>query len=385
MKSIQNPFTPAFGGKPQHFFGRSEELALIEDALENEFSPYRALFVTGNRGCGKTSMLEQVSEKACAHGWLAVDVHAEDALMSAVKKLTGGTDKAISKNLQPQFAGLSVGSAATTTSKHYTGIDLADVMIEKLQGANTYQGILISVDEVQKVSEPDAEGLCAALQMAMRKGFPVMLVMAGLPGSKEKIGSYAGCTFMQRTFEIKLSSLLISETYDAFKRLLATMPDVAVGDGAVDRLARFSLGYPYLMQLIGYYAVEHMRQNGFAGAFRLEEGDVAVAEREAYATYRDNVLKAVAKPLRNGARAYLAMAAKVLDDTGRARTEEVASALNKELSQCSMDRQRLIDRRLLVPDGRGYVRFNLPYLSRYFLEETLENEAAPANPDAWLF
>ncbi|WP_165249595.1 ATP-binding protein [Adlercreutzia sp. ZJ141] len=385
MRSILNPFTPAFGGKPQHFFGRTEELALIENAFENEFSPYRALFITGNRGCGKTSILEQVSEKACAHGWLAVDVHAEEALMSAVKKLTGGTDRTISKNLQPQFAGLSVGSAATVTSKHYTGMDLADVMIEKLKGVNACQGIFVSVDEVQKISEPDAEGLCAALQMAMRKGYPVMLVMAGLPGSKEKIGSYAGCTFMQRTFEIKLSSLLIPETYEAFERLLATMPTVAVGEGAVDRLARFSLGYPYLMQLIGYYAVEQMCQSGFVGAFCLNEGDVAAAESEAYTAYRNNVLKAVTEPLRNGARAYLTSVAKVLDNTGRARTEKVAAALNKELSQCSTDRQRLIDRRLLVPDGWGYVRFNLPYLSRYLLEEALENGTAPANPDAWLF
>ena len=86
----QNPFTPAFGGKPQHFFGRRSELSLVGDALDNSLSPHRALFITGNRGCGKTALLEQVSELAIAHKWLAVDVHAEDALMSAVKKLAGG-------------------------------------------------------------------------------------------------------------------------------------------------------------------------------------------------------------------------------------------------------------------------------------------------------
>lgn len=385
MVRTRNPFTPAFGGRPQHFFGRTAELAMVNDALENDFSPYRALFITGNRGCGKTSMLEQTSERASAHRWLSVDVHAEDALISTVKRLAGGTEKTISKNLQPQAAGFSAGSVATSTSMRYTGIDLADVMLERLQGAKGAQGILVSVDEVQKISEADAEGLCAGFQMALRKGFPVMLVMAGLPGSKEKIGSYRGCTFMQRAFEVKLSSLLVSETYDAFQQLLRSMPDVEVEEGAVHRLAQFSMGYPYLMQLIGYYAVEQMRRERPAGAPVLTEGDVAAAEAQAYDAYRDNVLKAVVSPLRNGTYGYLRAAAEALDRSGRASTDDVASRLGKELSQCSMDRQRLIDRRLIVADGYGFVRFNMPYLSRYLLEEQMQNDSAPRNPDAWLF
>ena len=221
--------------------------------------------------------------------------------------------------------------------------------------------------------------------MALRKGFPVMLVMAGLPGSKEKIGSYRGCTFMQRAFEVKLSSLLVSETYDAFQQLLRSMPDVEVEEGAVHRLAQFSMGYPYLMQLIGYYAVEQMRRERPAGAPVLTEGDVAAAEAQAYDAYRDNVLKAVVSPLRNGTYRYLRAAAEALDRSGRASTDDVASRLGKELSQCSMDRQRLIDRRLIVADGYGFVRFNMPYLSRYLLEEQMQNDSAPRNPDAWLF
>ena len=139
MVRTRNPFTPAFGGRPQHFFGRTAELAMVNDALENDFSPYRALFITGNRGCGKTSMLEQTSERASAHRWLSVDVHAEDALISTVKRLAGGTEKTISKNLQPQAAGFSAGSVATSTSMRYTGIDLADVMLERLQGAKGHR------------------------------------------------------------------------------------------------------------------------------------------------------------------------------------------------------------------------------------------------------
>ena len=60
-------------------------------------------------------------------------------------------------------------------------------------------------------------------------------------------------------------------------------------------------------------------------------------------------------------------------------------SLEKEPSQCTMMRQRLIDRRLIVADGRGFVRFNLPYLGQYLLEEEFADENATSTPGAWLF
>lgn len=381
----QNPFTPAFGGKPQHFFGRRSELSLVGDALDNSLSPHRALFITGNRGCGKTALLEQVSELAIAHKWLAVDVHAEDALMSAVKKLAGGTQREETRNAQPEAFGVTLGGVSTTLSTSFTGIDLSDLIQEKLDGLRSPKGILITVDEAQKMSERDAEGLCTGAQMAMRKGYAVMLVLAGLPESKEKIATYRGCTFMERAFDIKLSSLLIDETYDAFRGLLALSANLVADEEAIDHMARFSLGYPYLMQLIGFYAVEVAGDCQKGQWVSVGPGDVAVAEMTAYAAYRENVLKAALRPVRNGARGYLHTMALLLDADGRAETRKIAAALEKEPSQCTMMRQRLIDRRLIVADGRGFVRFNLPYLGQYLLEEEFADENATSTPGAWLF
>ncbi|MDO4289848.1 MAG: ATP-binding protein [Eggerthellaceae bacterium] len=381
----KNPFTPAFGGKPQHFFGRAVELALIEDALENELSPHRALFVTGNRGCGKTSLLEQASGMAQRHGWVAVDVHAEDSVMSVVKKLAGGTGKTTTKVLQPQVMGVSAGSVSSETSVGYSGIDLADVIREKLEAVKAPQGVFISVDEVQKIDERNAEGLCIGVQMTMRKGLPVMLVLAGLPGSKERIAAFEGCTFMQRALDVKLSSLLVEETYDAFDGLLGLLPHVGVGETVRDGLARFSLGYPYLIQLIGFHALRIAQENRPVGVLDILPEDVAAAEGIAYEAYRDNVLKPAVAPLRNGTLDYLRAMARCIDGSGRAQTPDVAAALGKETPECSTARQRLIDRRLIVPDGRGFVRFNMPYLGRYLLEEEAEDAFATVTPGSWLF
>lgn len=55
----RNLFSSAFGGLPQVFFGRKNELAFAQVALDNDNSPHRAFFITGNRGCGKTTLLER--------------------------------------------------------------------------------------------------------------------------------------------------------------------------------------------------------------------------------------------------------------------------------------------------------------------------------------
>lgn len=63
MPRYTNPFTPAFGGKPSHFFGRSEELSKLRKAMRDQNSPSRAVFVTGNRGYG----YDGVSHLSVAH------------------------------------------------------------------------------------------------------------------------------------------------------------------------------------------------------------------------------------------------------------------------------------------------------------------------------
>lgn len=54
---FSNPFTPIFGGRPDFFFGRKAVLTRFDAAMVDQGSEDRVLFVTGNRGCGKTALL----------------------------------------------------------------------------------------------------------------------------------------------------------------------------------------------------------------------------------------------------------------------------------------------------------------------------------------
>ena len=259
-----NPFTPLFGSKPEHFFGRKREKSLFDEALDNEYSPNRVLFLTGNRGCGKTSLLEQLSSIAARSRWKTIDVYSAHASLAIIDQLEGGTERQETRTVAPEVLGFSAGSSAVATSRKLEGFSLPRILVERCSTLVTHKGLFITVDEVQKLPAEDAENLCAATQMAARKGLPLILAMAGLPGAKEKIASYRGCTFMQRVQDIHLGSLTIDETVEAFKNMLPLAGTTNADANTIWALADFSKGYPYLMQLIGYYSVESAREIALA-------------------------------------------------------------------------------------------------------------------------
>ena len=368
--STLNMFAPAFGGLPQVFFGRANEVSFIESAIENANSPHRAFFITGNRGCGKTTLLEKASRLAREHGWLTVDVHSSHASQSIIEALAGGTEKTTGKSLSPGAFGISVGSAASSTRTEFSQASLGQLLIDTCGSLIAHRGVFITVDEIQKVPEQDAENLCSAVQLALRKGLPIMLALAGLPGSKEKVASYPGCTFMQRTYDMKIGCMQVDETLDAFSFVFRKMPEYEVTDDALWEAGFFSQGYPYLMQLVGYYAVERASETLVAGSAAIDAVDIEAVEPVALEAYRENVLNPILSGLSTSLSSYLEAMCDAQDAEGRVSSRSVAELMGKKPSQVSSYRQRLIDRRLIEPDGYGYARFLLPHIESFYRSET---------------
>lgn len=367
---MQNLFTPAFGGLPQIFFGRVNELAFAQKALDNANSPHRAFFITGNRGCGKTTLLEKISHIAGDAGWMTIDVHSSHASRAIVEALVGGAQRTVAKNVSPRIMGVELGGTSTSTTTEFTETSLGRLLIERCSSLTLHKGILITVDEIQKVPESDAENLCSAVQLSLRKGLPIMLALAGLPNAKEKVASYPGCTFMQRAFDMKIGCLLVDETIEAFKGVFAKMPELRVSDDAIWEAGVFSQGYPYLMQLLGYYAVERAHERMVAGIAEIDVAHLHEVEPLAMASYRENVLVPILGQLPDSLSGFLQAACDEEDEQGRVSTAAVANRLGKKPSQVSSYRQRLIDKRLIEPDGQGYARFLLPHIREYYQGET---------------
>lgn len=384
--SYYNPFTPAFGGRPDHFFGRTNLLGRVRDALEGEGdTPDRVLFITGPRGCGKTALLEHMSRLAKEVGWLTVDVHSVDAVQDIALGVAqrGSAHVTFSPEIKAFGASLSLGEVDHGhRATIYEGLTAA--LLERFATLGKYRGIFITIDEIQKISERDMEQVCNAVQMARRKGNAIALMLAGLPGSKERVASYRGCTFMQRASDEQIGSLLVGETVDAFAQTLARVKGLESPGEVVRAAAECSQGYPYLIQLVGYHLVEHVRKERPIGEWHLNLDDVQAVFDDVYTTYRQNVLVPSTRALGSEARAYLASMAVLLDERGAASTGDVAQSLGKTTPQLSSCRQNLIDRRLIRSAGFGKVRFCLPYLSRFSLERESEPSATDVGPDEWI-
>lgn len=367
-RRFDNPFTPSFGGMPERFFGRSDISARVLRAFDNVSSPDRVLFFTGPRGCGKTALLEHLSRLARKARWMACDVHSSNACDALRDFLRPGLTAKSGSLALP--GGVTVSAEARAASDG-SPANLTAALLQKAGSLSAHKGIFITVDEIQKIAEPEMEEICAAVQMARRKGLPVMLMMAGLPGSKKLVAGYRGCTFMQRVEDVHLGALRIDETHDAFRESCAQVRDLSVSDEVIGACAALSQGYPYLVQLVGYEFLESVREAYPVGVMAPTVDDVAAIEEEVYETYRSNVIVPSTKALGKEGKAYLRAMSSLLDEQGFAKTADVAHALGKEQKQLSSCRQGLLDRRLILSGGYGKVCYGLPYLQRYSREQPL--------------
>ena len=131
---FENPFTPTFGGKPDFFFGRHALLERFDEALANRGSADRALFITGNRGCGKTALLEQFSMRAERHGWLSVDINSENALEVLTRSLV--RHQAATREVAPELevsilgSGGRVGGVSSSKTVAFDKKDIELILLE---------------------------------------------------------------------------------------------------------------------------------------------------------------------------------------------------------------------------------------------------------------
>lgn len=384
---FNNPFTPSFGGKPDFFFGRKEILLRFENALTDRGSAERVLFLTGNRGCGKTALLEQCSQMAAAHGWRTIDLNSENALSVLVRNLVRHRES--TKTLAPEASvnvlgsGISLGGISSSETTAYDKEDLGIVFLEACRDAK--QGVFVSIDEVQKVDLKDLSLICGAFQMASRKGYDVMLAVAGLPYAYDAVIQYEGCTYMRRCAHERISVFTHSETYDVLREAFEHAGSLEIDERALDALVEASFGHPYLIQLAGYCLVRFMNEQGNCSTYTIDEKDVRTCLPEIIHLYTTRSLEPIVSALPASECRYLTAMAHVLDTERIAKTADIAKHLGKSLQQVSPIRQRLLNEGNIVAVGRGKLMFNIPYLQEYLLSREPQDTRESALAREWRF
>lgn len=368
---FSNPFTPIFGGKPDVFFGREKILQLFEHAMIDAGSDDRAIFITGTRGSGKTALLEQLSIRATDKKRKVIDLGPENTISQLIYTLTGYNE--ITKTVSPQAnvnvlgIGGSISGGSVSKTERVGRDNLQTLLMDAC--AHYKKGILVTVDEIQKVPIEDVSLLCNAFQMASRKGFDIMLVVAGLPYSYSNVIKHEGCTYLRRATHEELGLFTWEETDDSFTSIFSKIKGLTVGRDIIEELNEASFGHPYLMQLLGYHLIMHINEHSSGKQHRVTSEETQSAISNARFAYEQRALKPLLGELPESDKAYLFKMSECLDSERLADSSEVARRLGTTVGKVSKQRGHLIDHGIIASPERGKVMFCIPYLADYIKQE----------------
>lgn len=359
-----NPFRPGFGISPPLLAGRD---ALLDEWREvfglGAWSPYRAALVTGMRGVGKTVLLNAVEDAALARDWTVVHGTLHAGLIDALEHdrlpamLLAQDPDAVTR----EITGVTVsqlGGVRTDVRPQYERQPRLESMLARLVELAEQRGagVLLSLDEVAKESLDQLRRIAIAVQHLMREDRRIAIVAAGVPASIAAALDADGLTFFRRAQQVRLDSLTLAESRAAIAEPVRTRGRT-IGEAALDRAARASRGYPYLVQSIGARAWEYTPSTE-----EITTDAVQHAVEVAYGAMGESVIVPALRGLSDRDRDFLvAMAA----EDGPSTVTAVAERMGATPSNAKRQRTRLLDGGIVVAPEQEVVDFAIPLMREH--------------------
>lgn len=358
-----NPFKPTAGGEPPLLIGRERVVRDFDKGLDNGVgAPGRIMLITGARGTGKTVMLTVLGDKARAHKWDVIEETASDGLCERLVSELCSKDSLIDKlTFAPSItiAGASVSLGEAELSPKRMPETLRKAMSARLDALEKRDaGLMISIDETQAASRADLIAIATAIQHQIREKRNVSIVFAGLPQMISDLFDDEVITFLRRARTNVLANVPIDEVKESFAQ---TFEDsgMSLDTSLVEKAAVATAGYPYMIQLVGYYIWDaaDARESTV-----ISKEDVNEGIREARVDLDNAVCVPELHGLSKNDKAYLeAMAV----SDGPSGTSEVAKRMGRSAKYAATYRKRLLDAYVIRQTDRGEVDFAVPILREY--------------------
>lgn len=358
-----NPFKPTAGGEPPLLIGRERVVRDFDKGLDNGVgAPGRIMLITGARGTGKTVMLTVLGDKARAHKWDVIEETASDGLCERLVSELCSKDSLIDKlTFAPSItiAGASVSLGEAELSPKRMPETLRKAMSARLDALEKRDaGLMISIDETQAASRADLIAIATAIQHQIREKRNVSIVFAGLPQMISDLFDDEVITFLRRARTNVLANVPIDEVKESFAQ---TFEDsgMSLDTSLVEKAAVATAGYPYMIQLVGYYiwGAADARESTVISKEDVDEGI-----REARVDLDNAVCVPELHGLSKNDKAYLeAMAV----SDGPSGTSEVAKRMGRSAKYAATYRKRLLDAYVIRQTDRGEVDFAVPFLREY--------------------
>ena len=367
-EDVHTLFQPTFGNRPEKYIGRDGVIEQFMAGLREPVgSRNRCTLFLGQRGMGKTALLLELSDRAQKAGYVVARVTAHEGMPQAIIEqfqLNGSKffndDKRKLTGVSAGALGFSLGLTFSEAAERQYGFRakmslLCDKLTEKGKGA------LILIDEVH--TSAAMREVAAAYQELVGDRKNIAIAMAGLPHAVSSVLNDSVLTFLNRAVKVELGLISIQLIRAYYERAFRSI-DIKASDEVLDRAALSTRGFPYLMQLIGYYMIQYSQENDIVTNVMMDK-----AEKAAMKDLEDNVFKPILAPLSDNDRIFLQALARC---GGTVTTAKLQDRLGKKGPAIQPYRKRLIEAGIIEAPRRGELVFAVPYLPDYLLGHSVE-------------
>lgn len=338
--------------------------------------------MVGLRGVGKTVLLDRMREDAEATGIHTLRVEAPEnrslpailapQLRQALLRLSR-QEKAkelaqralrglagFARSLKMKYADIEVGldfepepGLADNGDLEHDLQALLEAAAATAQTAGT--ALAIFVDELQYVEEDQLAALITALHRTAQRRLPVVLVGAGLPQLRGRMGRAK--SYAERLFDFpEIGALPPAAARTAIAKP-ARDEGVELNDDALERIVRQTHGYPYFLQEWGLHAWDTATTSPITLA------DVELASVSAIAALDESFFRVRFDRLTPLEKRYLRAMAEL--GPGPHRSGDIAEQLRRDVTTLGPTRNQLIAKGMIWSPSHGDTAFTVPLFDEF--------------------
>jgi len=384
MDPVSNPFAPGAGTPPPELAGRDELRETVRITLERTRlgRPAKSILMVGLRGVGKTVLLDRMRDDAEAAGIHTLRVESPESrslpailapqLRQALLRLSRNAQ---AKELaQRALRGLAGFAKALKVKYHdiEVGIDfepepgLADngdlehdlqALLEAAGAAAQQAGtaMVMFVDELQYVAEDELAALITALHRAAQRRLPVVLVGAGLPQLRGRMGRAK--SYAERLFDFPEIGALPRPAARSAITKPAEAEGVQVSADALELIVEKTHGYPYFLQEWGKHTWDT------AAKSPITRQDVELASSSSIAALDESFFRVRFDRLTPLEKRYLRAMAEL--GAGPHRSGDIAEQLKREVTALGPTRNQLIGKGMIWSPSHGDTAFTVPLFDEF--------------------
>lgn len=338
--------------------------------------------MVGLRGVGKTVLLDQMRDDAEASGIHTLRIEAPEgrslpALLApelrvamlrlsrnerareraqrALRALAG-----FARSMKVRYADIEVGFDLEPEPGLADNGDLEHDLQALLEAAGSAaqaaeSALVLFIDELQYVEEDQLAALITALHRIGQRRLPVILVGAGLPQLRGRMGRAK--SYAERMFDFPEVGPLTPEAAKSAIVKPAQDQGVEITPDALDRIVTETRGYPYFVQEWGKHAWDA------ADASPITGDDVALASASAVAALDESFFRVRFDRLTPVERRYLRAMAEL--GGGPHRSGDIAAVMGRNVTSLGPTRGQLIAKGMIWSPSHGDTAFTVPLFDEF--------------------